>query len=75
MLTLEVEVCPAGVLLISVLLYVFRRVVQDRQSISLREEAPPIPPAPPAAAAAISGTMPATRTAVQSGTAWPGIMP
>ena len=57
----------AGVLLISVLLYVFRRVVQDRQSISLREEAPPIPPAPPAAAAAISGTMPATRTAVQSG--------
>ena len=35
----------AGVLLISVLLYVFRRVVQDRQSISLREEAPPIPPA------------------------------
>ena len=34
-----------GVLLISVLLYVFRRVVQDRQSISLREEAPPMPPA------------------------------
>jgi hypothetical protein len=34
-----------GVLLISVLLYFFRRVVQDRQSIVLREETPAVPPA------------------------------
>jgi len=34
-----------GVLLISVLLYIFRRIVQDRQSIVLREEAPALPPA------------------------------
>ena len=34
-----------GVLLISVLLYFFRRVVQDRQSIVLREETPALPPA------------------------------
>jgi len=34
-----------GVLLVSVLLYIFRRVVQDRQSITLREEAPSVPPA------------------------------
>jgi len=32
-----------GVLLISVLLYFFRRVVKDRQSIMLREDA--LPPA------------------------------
>lgn len=34
-----------GVLLISVLLYIFRRVVQDGRSITLREEAPSMPPA------------------------------
>jgi amino acid transporter len=34
-----------GVLLISVLLYIFRRVVQDRQSITLRDETPTLPPA------------------------------
>jgi len=33
------------VLLISVLLYIFRRIVQDRQSIALREETPALPPA------------------------------
>ena len=32
-----------GVLLISVLLYAFRRVVQDRQPLRLREEAPVLP--------------------------------
>jgi len=34
-----------GVLLISVLLYVFRRVVQDKQAIVLREETPTMPAA------------------------------
>jgi hypothetical protein len=34
-----------GVLLISVLLYVYRRVVQDHQSVRLREMPPPLPPA------------------------------
>ena len=34
-----------GVLLISVLLYIFRRIVQDRQSIVFREETPALPPA------------------------------
>ena len=34
-----------GVLLISVLLYVFRRVVQDHQSIALRDVPPALPPA------------------------------
>lgn len=38
-----------GVLLISVLLYVFRRVVQDRQPIHWREETPSVPPAEEAA--------------------------
>jgi amino acid transporter len=34
-----------GVLLISVLLFVYRRVVQDHQSVRLREMPPPLPPA------------------------------
>jgi amino acid transporter len=34
-----------GVLMISVVLYIFRRTVQDRQPIRLREEAPLMPPA------------------------------
>jgi hypothetical protein len=33
------------VLLISVLLFIYRRVVQDRQPILLREKAPVMPPA------------------------------
>jgi hypothetical protein len=33
-----------GVLLISVVLYIFRRVVQDRKSITLREDTPSTPP-------------------------------
>ncbi|MDY0884533.1 APC family permease [Dongia soli] len=34
-----------GVLLISVLLYIYRRVAQDHQSVRLREMPPPLPPA------------------------------
>ena len=34
-----------GVLLFSILLYVFRRVVQDKAKVTLREEAPTMPPA------------------------------
>ena len=33
-----------GVLLISVVLYIYRRVVQDKGRVSLREEAPSMPP-------------------------------
>jgi hypothetical protein len=34
-----------GVLLISILLYIFRRVFQDGKPIALREETPVLPPA------------------------------
>lgn len=33
-----------GVLLVSVLLYIFRRIVQDKKPVTLREETPAVPP-------------------------------
>ena len=40
-----------GVLLISILLYIYRRVVQDKARVTLREEAPTMPPGEPDPAA------------------------
>ena len=45
-----------GVLAVSIVLYAFRRLVQDRQPIHLREETPKLPTDEPAAAAVVPAT-------------------
>ena len=47
-----IRVVGIGVLAVGLLLYIWRRVVEDRQGVPLREETPTMPPDTAAAAPA-----------------------